>query len=87
MPGASEPGATPHDTVSQVEGILEAAGGLPVVFLRRVESGSASENINRRADFVYGLIVSDGTQRDNVLGDESDTPLDRLNPVRIEELT
>jgi hypothetical protein len=87
VPGASEPGATPHDTVSQVEGILEAAGGLPVVFLRRVESGNASENINRRADFVYGLIVSDGTQRDNVLGDESHTPLDRLNPVRIEELT
>lgn len=85
VPGATEPGATPHDTISQVEGIVDAAEGLPIIFLRRVVSGSASEKVSRREDFVYGLIVSD-TQRDNVLGDEVSTSLDRLNPIRIEEL-
>jgi len=82
--GASEPTASVQDLVSQVEGLVEAAGGEPIIFLRRVVSGSASEKVARREDFVYGRIMSD-TQRDNVRGDESSTPWDRLNTIRIEE--
>ena len=84
VPGATAPGASVQDLVSQVEGLIETADGQPVVFLRRVKSGEAAVKLTVRESLVYGRIVSDA-QRDNVMGDEVSTPLDRLNTIRIEE--
>ena len=84
VPGVTQPGANVQDLVSQVEGLIETANGQPVVFLRRVKAGSAADKITVREALVYGRIVSD-SQRDNIMGDEASTPLDRLSTIRIEE--
>ena len=85
VPGATEAGANVADTVSQVEGLVEMVGSSPVILLRRVASGHATVKVNLRESFLYGRIVSNGTQQDAVLGDEVLTPMDRLNTIRIEE--
>lgn len=84
VPGASLPGATPHDTLHQVEALIEELAGGPALLLRRVPSGSATAQINLREQLVLGRFVTD-PQRDNVLGDEVVDPIDRLNTLRFEE--
>ena len=85
VPGASEPGATPHDTLSVVEGVVEELEGRPALYLRNVESGHATQQLTRREAFALVRITTN-PHRDNVLGDEVDTPLDRLNVMRLEEV-
>jgi len=84
VPGETEPGASAHDVVSVMEGLIDELEGAPIVLLRRVEAGSATTKLTIREQFMLARIMTDPT-RDNVLGDEVATPLDRLNTVRFVE--
>lgn len=83
--GSSQPAATPHDTLSVVEAVADELDGRPCLYLRRVAAGHSSVQIAQRDAFALVRILTN-PHRDNVLGDEVDTPLDRLNTLRLEEV-
>lgn len=84
VPGATAPAATPSAVVSFMEGLVELAGGEPLVLLRYVPTGGSVEKVNVREGLVYGRFEGD-IARDNVTGTEVTDPLDRLGPLRFVE--
>lgn len=91
--GGSIPISTLADTPWRLEeALLRARGGArPVVYLPQVKvpsSGGTEASplvIKDPARFLYGRIVSERTRLDNVLGDEFEAEVLRVNQVRIEE--
>ena len=82
-----EPMASVKDALYLMDGLVRRQGGAaqPVVYFSRIVADSTDDQTNNPREFLYGRVVSDAT-RQNILGDEESTNVDRLNTITIREI-
>jgi len=87
-PGSGLAIATVGDTLRMVEGVVEQRDGpvAPVIYLPRIDtSGPTTQTINGTRNSLYGRLTND-LNREQVVGDERRTEVERLNTVSIQEI-
>ena len=79
--------ASVKDSLYLMDGLIQRQQGaaLPVVYFSRITCDSTNDQTNNPREFVYGRIISDHS-RQNILGDEESTDLDRLGTITIREI-
>ena len=79
--------ASVKDSIYLMDGLLRRQGGAvsPVVYFARIAPESTDDQTNNPRHYIYGRITSDHS-RQNILGDEEKTDVDRLGTITISEI-
>lgn len=79
--------ASVKSSISLMRGLIARQKGpvSPVVYFSRIAADSIDDQTNNPREFIYGRIVSDHS-RQNILGDEEKTDVDRLGTITIREI-
>ena len=79
--------ASVKDSIYLMRGLIARQKGpvSPVVYFSRIAADSTDDQTNNPREFIYGRIISDHS-RQNILGDEEKTDVDRLGTITIQEI-